>query len=389
MRYLLHSLVRLYPLDWRKRYGAEFEALIEDARPGLGGAFDILKGALIMQATRNFVIAAAALVVVLGVLSAMDVRNRTYTGYSKTANDMVKWVEPGSPAAAAGLQWGDVLKSVNGVAATDWKGLDDMHRPAVGATWPYVMERNGQTLNLQISQAPLPANEVYWARAFTLLSLGGLGLTVWAYFSAPGAPTAALAVLGLAFGAYFGGLPYFESPAVRGIVGNFSNLGCFVLACAAEAHFLLVFPSRRFLNRRWGTKILYAPVVILVLIAIWIAIFPTQPSSRGLLFLYDVYTPFMVVYWLLIVVLMVWRYAAATAADRAAHGLGLLLAAVVVQFGPVLLYPIVNLVSPHYATELMSDRSLRITLIPILFSIAAVRSARGKALVGAVAAAPA
>ena len=50
-KHLLRILARLYPAAWRKRYGDEFEALIEDARPGLGGALDILKGALAMQFT--------------------------------------------------------------------------------------------------------------------------------------------------------------------------------------------------------------------------------------------------------------------------------------------------------------------------------------------------
>jgi len=41
----------LYPRWWRDRYGDEFAALIEDARPGLGGTWDVLRGALAMQFT--------------------------------------------------------------------------------------------------------------------------------------------------------------------------------------------------------------------------------------------------------------------------------------------------------------------------------------------------
>jgi hypothetical protein len=40
---------RLYPGWWRERYGEEFAALIEDARPGIGGALDIARGAVAMQ----------------------------------------------------------------------------------------------------------------------------------------------------------------------------------------------------------------------------------------------------------------------------------------------------------------------------------------------------
>jgi capsular polysaccharide biosynthesis protein len=40
---------KFYPGWWRERYGEEFAALLEDARPGLGGTFDVLKGAVTMQ----------------------------------------------------------------------------------------------------------------------------------------------------------------------------------------------------------------------------------------------------------------------------------------------------------------------------------------------------
>jgi len=40
---------RLYPRWWRDRYGEEFAALLEDARPGFRGTLDVLKGAMTMQ----------------------------------------------------------------------------------------------------------------------------------------------------------------------------------------------------------------------------------------------------------------------------------------------------------------------------------------------------
>jgi uncharacterized protein involved in exopolysaccharide biosynthesis len=40
---------RLYPASWRRRYGPEFDALIEDASPGWRDVFDVLCGAMMMQ----------------------------------------------------------------------------------------------------------------------------------------------------------------------------------------------------------------------------------------------------------------------------------------------------------------------------------------------------
>ncbi len=52
MKRALRFLVRLYPSSWRQRYGAEFDALLDDLVPSVGDAFDILWGGLKMQATR-------------------------------------------------------------------------------------------------------------------------------------------------------------------------------------------------------------------------------------------------------------------------------------------------------------------------------------------------
>lgn len=39
---LARNLIRLYPRAWRQRYGAEFEAMLEEGRGGLGSAVNVL-----------------------------------------------------------------------------------------------------------------------------------------------------------------------------------------------------------------------------------------------------------------------------------------------------------------------------------------------------------
>ena len=39
----------LYPASWRRRYGRELEALLEDAKPGVRGWIDLVEGALMMR----------------------------------------------------------------------------------------------------------------------------------------------------------------------------------------------------------------------------------------------------------------------------------------------------------------------------------------------------
>lgn len=51
MKRTMRFLARLYPSSWRKRYGDEFEALLEDATPSARDAFDVFWGASKMQMT--------------------------------------------------------------------------------------------------------------------------------------------------------------------------------------------------------------------------------------------------------------------------------------------------------------------------------------------------
>jgi hypothetical protein len=51
MKRTMRFLARLYPSSWRKRYGVEFDALLDDAKPSMRDAFDVFCGALKMQMT--------------------------------------------------------------------------------------------------------------------------------------------------------------------------------------------------------------------------------------------------------------------------------------------------------------------------------------------------
>ena len=51
MRRMLKLLARLYPVEWRRRYGAEYEALLEEGTPRVRDLFDVFWGAFKMQMT--------------------------------------------------------------------------------------------------------------------------------------------------------------------------------------------------------------------------------------------------------------------------------------------------------------------------------------------------
>ena len=52
MRRLRHGAARLYPREWRVRYGEEFDALLDDMPPRWRDVVDITAGALVMHMSR-------------------------------------------------------------------------------------------------------------------------------------------------------------------------------------------------------------------------------------------------------------------------------------------------------------------------------------------------
>lgn len=80
MTRLVRWAARLYPSAWRARYGAEFEALLEDAGSGWRDVGDVFKGAIQMHLTgwsfRSFTAAGAALGLIAAALIAFQTQDR-------------------------------------------------------------------------------------------------------------------------------------------------------------------------------------------------------------------------------------------------------------------------------------------------------------------------
>jgi len=85
MRRLIRLAVSLYPPAWRKRYGAEFDDLLEDAGSRWSDLWDVLKGAFAMQLTTWSFTRIAALCGVAGLAAAAAIAIATPDRYISTA----------------------------------------------------------------------------------------------------------------------------------------------------------------------------------------------------------------------------------------------------------------------------------------------------------------
>lgn len=70
MMRIIRLLAKLYPREWRSRYGEEFEALLEDMAAGGWIAFDVVGGALLMQVRRWHKAGAVALLTAMTLAGA-------------------------------------------------------------------------------------------------------------------------------------------------------------------------------------------------------------------------------------------------------------------------------------------------------------------------------
>ncbi|HUB29287.1 MAG TPA: RIP metalloprotease RseP [Terracidiphilus sp.] len=86
----------------------------------------------------NFILAFVVMILYFGWINEVpDLRNLT-----------LEWVTPGSPAADAGLQPGDVIKQLGTVTHPDFESVVDVTRDDSNQTLPVVVDRKGQNVSL-------------------------------------------------------------------------------------------------------------------------------------------------------------------------------------------------------------------------------------------------
>ena len=91
-------VTRLYPTAWRRRYGDEFEALLEDRPPTLSSVFDLMKGATKMHLSVPSFPKLALLLSVAGLLTGLGISYLVTPTYVSEAT-MTLIQTPGSAPA--------------------------------------------------------------------------------------------------------------------------------------------------------------------------------------------------------------------------------------------------------------------------------------------------
>ena len=323
---------------------------------------------------KTTLLVATGLFAVWGILGIFDVGHLPFTGYLTDGNNTITQITDGGPAQQAGMQTGDYIRSIGGIAVEDAGALARRPRAAIGETRTFVIERGGQTVSLDLTYSGLPTTNRALTFAAILMGFFFIGFGLWPYLKAPKASTLLLAIFGLTLGVSFFGGPYIASYAVRTAAGIIITL-LVVTGFATLLYFTLMFPKpKALLGKRYMRDLLYGPAAVIFLFLLYRGIFQ-PPATSALNVITGVLVGlFILGYFGLSLAAFVHSYVKATAEEREAQGLTYVLAGVLVGFLPILVVVLVGLIAPGVVIPGGNFFFLTIVLIPISLALAVLKS---------------
>jgi hypothetical protein len=319
---------------------------------------------------------AGVLFIIWGILGMMDSKNYAYSGYGTDGDNTIIQVREGSPAEAAGMQVGDVMKSFDGIAVTDAKAFSERERTEIGQTVAIVVDRNGEEQTLNVTYSGLPDKNKSLNMAAFVMGLLFVLLGLYVHNKKKTALTGLFAAFAICFG-YI----WFNGPNIGpGFLSNLVNsIGTTIVmfSFVALARFSLKYaPESSFMNGG-NNRLIYVPAVIIVLI-IWVLNF-VQPDSTSTLnvtirLLFGV---IIIFYFALAIISLLGKYMKANAEQRKSLGLNMMFLGVLIGILPFLIYYTINTFSP--ATILPGNDYMFLTFaaMPIFFSMGLLQNKEG------------
>jgi len=312
---------------------------------------------------------AAVLFIIWGILGLMDAKNYSYSGYSTDGNNKIIQVKEGSPAEAAGMQVGDVIKSYDGISVIDSKAFSKRKRTEIGQTVEIVVDRNGEEQALQVTYTALPDMNNTLNMAAFIMGLLFIVLGLYVDLKKKTALSFAFAVFAVFFGFIWFNGPYINPGFLNEFVDSIS-IALIMFAFVALARFILQYPPESSFLNGGNSRWTYVPAAVMVLI-IWILNF-AQPDSTSTLkvTLRTLFGVVIIFYFGLALITLIRKYSKASAEERKSSGLNQMLLGTVLGLLPFLISFTITIISP--ATILPGDDYMFLTFafIPIFFSMA-------------------
>lgn len=302
--------------------------------------------------------------IIWGVLGLMDAKNYVTAGFQSDDNNAIVNIEPGSPAEAAGMQLGDIIKTSGGIEINNNKELSKRDRPAAGDVRDYVVDRDGSDVTIQLTFTELSDKDKSLNMVAFVIGLLFVLLGLWAYHKHKSTLSYGFTVFSICFGFIFFNGPHIEPGMLRNLINSLS-VTIVVLSFAFLLSYMLKYPPKS-----KHQKLLYLPAILAVLM-IWALIF-IQPDGSGTINMVIrlFFGGVIIFYFLSSLITLIRKYLRSSKEDRASKGLNMMLLGAIVGLLPILIYFTASTLSP--GIDLPGNDYVFITFlaIPIFFTMA-------------------
>lgn len=310
------------------------------------------------------------LVAFWGVLGLIQMGHWGHGGFDTNNNGIVGHVEPEGPADRAGLQEADLIVAVGDATSEGWWKKPYPGGMEVGERQTLLVERDGQSLTVEIVWEPLSTSAKRHQAVEFLVTLAFLGFGLWALFVSSKSGGLLLAVFGLAYGMVNFRGPSFIIPE-GAIVFVKSQLS--LLYTAVLAHFLLAFPKPKVLIRT-PTRVYLFYIPFVVYLAFGLVAGHEYPAFRGEYSWIATVTDFL--YMILALAALVHSWFSMTRIEKRDSGLHWIPLGLAVAIGPFLILALTRMVAPEFGLPGEDYIPLLGIAIPAGLALAVVNNAR-------------